>query len=227
MRIKGNITTILSIFKSMWKKQGVILLIPFVLIWGILNILNIHDIMYPDIIFSKYFIDFRMVIVLPIGIAIVLVTAIAPYLDGCGRELLYANRKYILIECIIQTICYSIIMTIEFVAVYIRILEMEVLDLTVIVYLKYLAYIFCISGIILFLGYRIKKMPIFIMSIVLIYVSEIILYIAGEAMLSMFSWKYESGAYLIEMAMLILIGVLCWRDSYKQITLYWDYDDVG
>ena len=68
----------------MWVRLGVTAFVPPVLLWLLLNIWNFHDLLYPNRS-TKYFMDERMLLLLPIGIGILSVVSCLPYLAQNGR----------------------------------------------------------------------------------------------------------------------------------------------
>lgn len=219
MHIKRLIKKFGMVLSDIWRKIYIIFAVPFILIWGALNIWNLRDFLNPTE-YSKYFIDHRMLLLLPVGICVVMLSIISPCLYGCGRELLYTNRNNIFLEYISETILYSMVMTVEFVIFYRPILELKLEG-----YLKYLACIFMFSGVVLFLGYRIHKLSICIMVLCLLYMFEVIADFGVWGLLSIFSWNYEDASYFVELAFMIVTGFFCWKDADKQNRLYWQYDD--
>ncbi|MCM1500652.1 MAG: hypothetical protein NC124_19495 [Clostridium sp.] len=217
MHIKGKVIDSIALLKTIWSRYYV--LFPIFLIMLLLNVWNLHDYLVPNE-YSQYFINYRMMMVLPIGIAVLLVFSVYPYLTGDGRELLYIKRKHILLECVVQTISYVFLLVMEIIIFYRPIMEWR-WD----IYLKYMLCVFAISGIVLCLAYRIRKITVFIMVLILTYIVE---WVASSGILdvySIMSWNYDNADYLIEILLMCIIGLLCWRDFAKQIMLYHSFDD--
>lgn len=219
MCIKRKINNLFIILRNIWGKLRMILFIPVFLIIGVLNIWNVHDILRPNE-YSKYFIDHRMMLLIPIGISILLIPSIFPCLEDSGRELLYINRTYFFIESMVVISLYCVLVTVEFICFYRPILELK-LEL----YIKYITCIFMFSGVILFLAYRLKKMSICIMFLFFLYSFEWIADFGVIGCPSIFSWNYGELSYLIELFLMIMIGFFCWRDYFRQLQLYCHFDD--
>lgn len=207
------------LLKNIWNRHHVLLLLPVFLIMLVLNICNWHDYFAPNQ-YSKYFINYRMMLILPIGIVILLVFGVYPYLTGGGRDLLYINRKHILLECIAETALYEILLVVETVFFY-----RPIMGLQLEIYLKYIICVFMISGIVLCLAYRLRKMSVFIMVLILMYIIQWIAYLGVLDIHSIISWNYDNADYLIEILFMCIIGFFGWRDFANQLMSYHSFDD--
>ncbi|MDE6627552.1 MAG: hypothetical protein K2K56_14450 [Lachnospiraceae bacterium] len=219
MCIKRKVKDSFVLLKNIWNRDYALFLVPVFLIMLVLNIWNLHDYLAPNK-YSKYFINYRMMIMLPIGIVILLVFSIYPYLTGSGRDLLYINRKYILFECIVETVLYGFLLVAEVIFFY-----RPIMGLRLEIYLRYIICLFMISGIVLCLAYRLRKMTVIVMTLILMYIIE---WIADSGVLdvhSIMSWNYDDADYFIEILLMCIIGVFCWRDFANQLRSYHSFDD--
>lgn len=212
MSVKDNRIKVTFILKTVWNKLSVLLLVPFLMLFVLLNVMNIPDIVRTNDS-SIYFIDYRMLCMIPIGLGILLITSMWCYIVENGRELFYIRRSVIFNESIVLTVLYVLAVTIEYLTVYRYIAGFRG-DM----FLHYIILIFCVSGGILCLIYRIRNMTISIMFFVFLYLLELL----GDhlGIYSIFSWHYDNISFLTEILCMCLIGIFCWRDYYRQLKLY-------
>lgn len=120
----------------------------------------------------------------------------------------------------VETILYSILMSLEYVLFYRRIVGAHFE-----IYLKYICYIFAVSGFVVFLCYRIQKINIVIMILVLLYLVEIVsLYTGFLGDFCISSWNYYDAGYVLMILFFLIFGTVFWKDANRQIQLYSAFD---
>ena len=88
MRIKEYINAILYFTKSLYYKLHTYIWIPAVWVLVVLPAVNAYDLLHPNE-FSQYFINQRILSLLPVGIAGMVFLYLRDDIDGIGKEVLY------------------------------------------------------------------------------------------------------------------------------------------
>ena len=160
------------------------MLVPFLMTFILLNILNEYDIIKPDEQ-SMYFIDNRMLCFIPIGLGFLLIANVWWYVEQDGRELFYLWRKVIFEESVVLTVLFELAVFVEFIIVYRGIVGFRWDMLT-----NYITFSFFVSGGVLCLIYRIRRMTVFIAIFVLCYLFELCGDYGLFGTYSFFAWHY-------------------------------------
>ena len=95
-----------------WCRLRGTVFLPPVLLFVLLNLWNYHDLVFPNTS-SKYFMDERMLLLLPIGIGVISVVSCLPYLMQDGCEILYLQRNDLTQQLLRNDIYYGTLLTIE------------------------------------------------------------------------------------------------------------------
>lgn len=185
--------------KEMWVRLGVTAFVPPVLLWLLLNIWNFHDLLYPNRS-TKYFMDERMLLLLPIGIGILSVVSCLPYLAQNGREVLYIQRSQLNRQLTINDVYYVVVVTIEYVLVYHKSIKAGSLA-----YFRYVLLSLAVSQICVLLLYAVKHVTMTLVLLTAGYLVLCLLHGGGTKIVDLFSWNYEDETYLIQMLILFLI----------------------
>lgn len=207
------------IWRNIWGKMSFLIGVVSVALLVGLNVWNLHDYRFPNE-FSKYFINERMLMLLPVGICVLMIALEQYYLCEGGRELLYLYRKDIYAEYVLVFAFYELLMTIDFVVFYHFLMELPLE-----VYIRYFLLVFCLAGIILVLSYRIKKTMTVAVVMLVFYVFEFVIEQGSLNLPCLFSWNYYSSYYLLELVFFLVVGGFGWVKGYRQMKGYADYDE--
>lgn len=201
----------------MWVRIRVTVFVPPILLWLLLNIWNSHDLLYPNRS-TKYFMDERMLLLLPIGIGILSVVSCLPYLAQNGREVLYIQRSQLNRQLMINDLYYVVVVTIEYVLVYHK-------NITVggLAYLRYVLLSLAVSQICVLLLYAVKHVTMALVLLTAGYLVLCLLHGGGTRIVDLFSWNYEDETYLIQMLILFLITLCGNYGRRKLIEQYCSY----
>ena len=201
----------------MWVRLRVTVFVPPILLWLLLNIWNFHDLLYPNRS-TKYFMDERMLLLLPIGIGILSVVSCLPYLAQNGREVLYIQRSQLNRQLMIIDLYYVVVVTIEYVLVYHK-------NITVggLAYLRYVLLSLAVSQICVLLLYAVKHVTMALVLLTAGYLVLCLLHGGGTRIGDLFSWNYEDETYLIQMLILFLITLCGNYGRRKLIEQYCSY----
>lgn len=108
MRIKEYINAILYFTKSLYFKLHTYIWIPAVWVLVVLPAVNAYDLLHPNE-FSQYFINQRILSLLPVGIAGMVFLYLRDDIDGIGKEVLYlyAGKRHL--QMLWMSFLYSIL----------------------------------------------------------------------------------------------------------------------
>lgn len=201
----------------MWVRLGVTAFVSPVLLWLLLNIWNFHDLLYPNRS-TKYFMDERMLLLLPIGIGILSVVSCLPYLAQNGREVLYIQRSQLNRQLTINDVYYVLVVTIEYVLVYHKSIKVGSLA-----YFRYVLLSLAVSQICVLLLYAVKHVTMALVLLTAGYLVLCLLHGGGTKIVDLFSWNYEDETYLIQMLILFLITLCGNYGRRKLIEQYCSY----
>lgn len=191
--------------------------LPPVLLFVLLNLWNYHDLVFPNTS-SKYFMDERMLLLLPIGIGVISVVSCLPYLMQDGCEILYLQRNDLTQQLLRNDIYYGTLLTIEYVLVYYKNVGEGWIP-----YFRYLLLSLAVSQICVLILYTIKHVNMALVLLTGIYLLFYLLHESGRKFLDLFTWNYEDETYLIQILALLLITLFGSCGRRKMINGYDSY----
>lgn len=222
---KRNLKQYVYLLQGTFRRMKYIIGVPVILYGMILTFWNWYDIRNPDPLFSKFFIDDRMLLLLPIGIVISMIYAIHPYIIEQGRELLYMHKKQMVLEICLHILWNVLVISVVFLSTYVQIMPLPEL-----VYVKYIAVILLYTGLSFGFLFAFHSITMSILVLVLIYLVQL----TGRYGLSMLphymNWTYDKFSYIPEILILfgvafggLWIGYLFWKryDAYDDGYYLW------
>ncbi len=217
MCIKGYFLSILSsvrdiYFRLKWKCWGML-----GLLWVILPAMNFHDITATNE-YSRFFVDERILHILPLGITAGSLCLLYSDLSEGGRELFYINRHKQIKELLTFLILYFLLFLFPYVIFF-----DDILNLGIICVARYFILCGMFVALAYFLAYFTASFFYCTLGVLLMYLIQLILG-DGFACESIFSWNYYDFRYGAQMAWMLLVMVLGLTGGYRCNLKYLSYD---
>lgn len=217
MRVKKYVLNGIVSFKGIYMRLRWRFIVMLVWLWVVLPVMNLHDILHTNES-SRYFIDSRILYVLPVGILFGCFSLLYSDLNDAGRELLYLGGRGQLTEILTLLAVYLAAFLIPY-----KLLFENILDLGLICVIRYFFVCGMFVAFAFFFSYFRSSFMYGLLGTLMIYLFQMIaddLYGYG----SIFSWNYYTFSYVIQMGLLILITVFGFISGYYFNKKYISYD---
>lgn len=217
MRVKKYVLNCIVSLRGIYMRLKWRLLVMLALLWGVLPIMNLHDILHTDES-SKYFINYKILYVLPVGISFGCFSLLYSNLNDAGREVLYISKGRQFAEILTLLAVYFIAFLIPY-----GLLFANILDLGLICIVRYFFVCGMFAAAAYFLSYFRSNFMYGLVGTLMLYLLQ---FIADDIRTysSIFSWNYYTISYIMQIFLLCAVTVCGFAGGYYYNKRYIGYD---